>query len=202
MAPSPAPDLGSSPQDSEPTVALPTEAARPTRELDSTEVPQEEEEADAEASFQIRSLEFAMGDPIPVAFTCDGEDTSPPLDWSGTPDGTESIALIVDDPDAPGGTWVHWLLYNIPADQNSLPAGIPARPELDNGSRHGENSWGRTDYGGPCPPSGTHRYFFKLYALDQRLDLTPGASKAELIEAMEGHILAQAEAFGTYTRGA
>lgn len=165
-----------------------------------TEAPLEGGEGAVGDAFQLRSPEFSTGDPIPVGFTCDGEDISPPLEWSSPPEATEALALILDDPDAPGGTWVHWLLFNIPPDRTSLPVGIPAQPVREDGSRHGANSWGRTDYGGPCPPSGTHRYFFKLYALDQELDLEAGATKSELLEAMDGHILAQAETIGTYSR--
>jgi hypothetical protein len=122
------------------------------------------------------------------------------LAWNDPPAGAASLALIVDDPDAPGGVWVHWVLYNIPAEARGLPEGVPAQDELPDGSRHGVNSWGRRDYGGPCPPSGTHRYFFKLYALDTMLDLPAGATKEELLAAMQGHILGEAELMGTYTR--
>jgi hypothetical protein len=116
------------------------------------------------------------------------------------PEDVESYALIMDDPDAPAGTWVHWVLFNVPAATRNLPAEIPPEAEHPDGSRHGENSWGRIDYGGPCPPGGTHRYFFKLYALDNGLGLDAGATKAQVLEAMEGHVLAQAELMGTYTR--
>ncbi len=152
------------------------------------------------ASFTLTSTVFAQGESIPVRYTCDGEDISPPLQWDDLPEGTQSLALIMDDPDAPAGTWVHWVLYNIPADKRALSEGIPADRELPDGSRHGQNSWGRPGYGGPCPPSGTHRYFFKMYALDTMLDLDPGASKEALLKVMEGHVLAQAELMGTYQR--
>ena len=110
------------------------------------------------------------------------------------------MALIADDPDAPIGTWVHWVLYNLPVEARALPEAVPSDAELPDGSRHGKNGWGRLDYGGPCPPSGTHRYVFKLYALDTVLDLKAGASKKKVLEAVEGHILAQAELMGVYSR--
>lgn len=150
--------------------------------------------------FELTSTAFVQGSPIPQQYTCDGEDISPPLEWSDPPAGTHSFALIADDPDAPVGTWVHWVLYNLPADSHALPEAIPPDTELPDGSRHGQNSWQRPGYGGPCPPGGTHRYFFKLYALDTALDLAPGASSTQLLQAMEGHILAQTEVMGVYTR--
>jgi Raf kinase inhibitor-like YbhB/YbcL family protein len=149
---------------------------------------------------QITSAAFVNEDPIPMGFSCDGDDISPPLQWTNAPEGTQSYALIVDDPDAPGGTWVHWVLYNIPADIETLGEAIPEGAELADGSLHGVNSWGQMAYGGPCPPSGTHRYFFKLYALDSMLDLDSGVDVETLLQAMEGHILAQAELMGTYSR--
>lgn len=160
-----------------------------------TMLPEEED-----MHFELTSTGFQHESPIPVKYSCDGENTSPPLMWNDPPQGTLSLALIHDDPDAPGGTWIHWVLYNIPAAARELREAIPAQAALDDGSLHGENSWGRLDYGGPCPPGGEHRYFFKLYALDLILDLASGASKADLIEAMEGHILAETELMGTFSR--
>ena len=150
--------------------------------------------------FELTSSAFAHEGSIPSKYSCDGEDVSPPVAWSEPPEGTQSFALILDDPDAPAGIWVHWILYNIPAEARSLPEGVPATVELADGSMHGKNSWRRMEYGGPCPPGGTHRYVFKLYALDTMLDLAAGASKERLTQAMEGHILDQAELLGTYTR--
>ena len=152
--------------------------------------------------FELTSTAFAPGEPIPRKYTCDGEDISPPLQWSDPPQDTQSFALIADDPDAPVGTWVHWSLYNLPAETRALAEAVPSDADLPDGSRHGQNSWRRLGYGGPCPPTGTHRYFFKfkLYALDTALDLTAGASKEQLIQAMEGHILAQTELMGLYTK--
>lgn len=144
----------------------------------------------------ITSTGFAQGQPIPAKYTCDGQDISPPLHWSDAPQGTQSFALIMDDPDAPAGTWVHWVLFNLPTDRHDLPE--KATPPK--GSLEGKNSWGRLGYGGPCPPGGTHRYFFKLYALDTTLNLAGGASKEQLLKAMQGHILAQAELMGVYSR--
>ena len=151
-------------------------------------------------AFELTSTAFAPGEPIPQKYTCDGEDISPPLQWSDPPQGTQSFALIADDPDAPIGTWVHWVLYNLPAEARALPEAVPPDAELPDGSRHGQNGWRKLGYGGPCPPSGTHRYFFKLYALDTVLDLAAGASKKQVLQAMEGHILAQTELMGVYTR--
>lgn len=150
--------------------------------------------------FELASTAFAHEEEIPERYTCDGEDISPPLQWGDPPAGTQSFALICDDPDAPGGTWVHWLLYNLSTDVRGLPEAVPAQQELADGSQHGRNSWGRSDYGGPCPPRGTHRYIFTLYALDTTLDLAPGADKATLLQAMEGHVLAETALIGLYAR--
>jgi Raf kinase inhibitor-like YbhB/YbcL family protein len=158
------------------------------------------EEGGLAMTFEVTSSAFAQGEPIPVKYTCDGDDISPPLAWGDPQEGVRSFALINDDPDAPVGTWVHWVLFNLPADARSLPERVPPDAELPDGSRHGQNSWRRLGYGGPCPPSGTHRYFFKLYALDAALELDPGADKKQVIEAMEGHILAEAELMGVYSR--
>ncbi|KPK94975.1 MAG: hypothetical protein AMJ88_02560 [Anaerolineae bacterium SM23_ 63] len=150
--------------------------------------------------FMLSSTSFTEGDPIPQRYSCDGEDISPPMQWTDPPEDTVSFALIVDDPDAPVGTWVHWVLYNLPADTRSLPEAFPSDADLPDGGKNGENSWGRLGYGGPCPPGGTHRYFFKLYALDLMLDIAAGATKDQLLQAMEGHILAESDLMGTYTR--
>lgn len=151
-------------------------------------------------SFGLTSPAFATGGTIPRKYTCDGEDASPPLAWSGAPDGTRSLTLIMDDPDAPGGTWVHWVLFGLRADVPVLPEGVPTTPTLEGGLRQGKNSWGRVGYGGPCPPRGVHRYFFKLHALDTALDLAPGATKEQALAAIRGHILAEAELMGRYGR--
>ena len=152
-------------------------------------------------AFGLTSTAFAQGDKIPRKYTCDGDDFSPPLQWSEAPANTKSFALISDDPDAPVGTWVHWVVYNIPGTSTSLPEAVPAEDELSDGTRHGRSSWGRLAYGGPCPPGGTHRYFFKLYALDAVLDLAPGADSRQLLQAMQGHIVGHTELMGTYSRG-
>ena len=158
------------------------------------------QEAVEVSPLEITSSAFAHESPIPVRYSCDGDNISPPLAWINPPEGTQSFALINDDPDAPGGIWVHWVLYNIPGEARGLEEAIPALETLDDGSLHGENSWGRRDYGGPCPPGGTHRYFFKLYALDIMLDVGAGADKEALLAAMEGHILAESELMGTFAR--
>lgn len=146
------------------------------------------------------SSAFEEGGMIPHKYTCDGEDVSPPLSWTGTPEGTKMIALINDDPDAPVGTWVHWVIFNIPASVRELPEDVPPQKELKDGARQGRNDFGRIGYGGPCPPRGTHRYYFKIYALDAVLSLPAGATKAELLMAMEGHIVAQGQLMGRYQR--
>lgn len=151
-------------------------------------------------SFALTSSAFTHGQPLPRQYTCDGQDISVPLQWTEPPPNTASFALICDDPDAPGGVWVHWVLYNLPATARALPEGLRSDATLPDGARHGKNSWKRLGYGGPCPPSGTHRYFFKLYALDISLDLAAGANKEQLLQALQGHILAQAELMGTYKR--
>jgi Raf kinase inhibitor-like YbhB/YbcL family protein len=145
------------------------------------------------SSFRLTSTAFADGGAIPALYTCDGKERSPPLAWSGAPEGAASFALVVEDPDAPRGTWDHWLLWNVKV--NSLPEGS------EGGGTSGTNSWGRTGYGGPCPPSGTHRYVFRLYALDTLLELPPRTSKAGLLAAMKGHVLSEARLVGTYARG-
>lgn len=149
---------------------------------------------------EIKSSAFKEGGLIPGKYTCDGIDVSPPLEWSSVPDGTETFALICDDPDAPVGTWVHWVLFNIPGDIRGLPENMPASDVLENGAMQGRNDFGRTSYGGPCPPRGTHRYYFKIYALDRELDTGPGVSKKELLKAMDGHILAEGQLMGKYKR--
>jgi Raf kinase inhibitor-like YbhB/YbcL family protein len=152
-------------------------------------------------SFALRSAAFGNGSEISPRFTCDGADLSPALNWEHVPAGAQSLALIVDDPDAPSGTWTHWLLWNIPAQASALPEGVPQAETLDNGARQGRNDFKRIGYGGPCPPRGKpHRYFFKIYALDARLDLKAGAVRSELEIAMKGHVLSDAEWMGTYSR--
>jgi Raf kinase inhibitor-like YbhB/YbcL family protein len=144
---------------------------------------------------------FKDGTTIPDVYTCKGKDISPSLSWKGIPAGTKSIALIMDDPDAPGGTFVHWVLYNVPAQIQKLPEGMSHDKILSDGSMQGMTDFGRTGYGGPCPPPGKpHRYYFKIYALDSRIELSPGASKKQLENAMAGHILAKGEIVGIYKR--
>jgi hypothetical protein len=152
-------------------------------------------------SLQITSSAFSAGETIPKKFTCDGPDVSPKLIWSDSPARTQSFALIMDDPDAPVGTWVHWVLYDLPADTKELSESVAKQEQLPNGARQGRNDFGKIGYGGPCPPPGKpHRYFFKLYALDAKLNLKSGATKAEVERAMKGHILTQAELIGRYGR--
>ncbi len=146
----------------------------------------------------ITSPAFASGASIPAVYTCNGAGISPALAWGDPPAGTKSFALIMDDPDAPGGTWVHWVIYNISAASHGLAQAASADAQLPDGSLNGKNSWGRLGYGGPCPPGGTHRYYFKIYALDAILSLSSGANNTQVLPAMQGHILAQGELMGTF----
>ena len=151
-------------------------------------------------SFSLKSSAFTEGATIPKKYTCDGPDISPALEWSGVPAATRSLALIADDPDAPVGTWTHWIAGNIPPD-HSLSEEVQKTETLADGTRQGKNDFRRIGYGGPCPPPGKpHRYFFKLYALDTKLDLKPGASRSELESAMKGHVLAETHLMGKYGR--
>jgi Raf kinase inhibitor-like YbhB/YbcL family protein len=171
---------------------------------DSTTEEAEMESPSAEVVLTVASEAFADGESIPSTYTCEGKDVSPPLSWEWVPEGAESLVLIVDDPDAPDPaapqrTWVHWVLYNMPADTSGLPQGV-APQELPAGTEEGLNDWQRTGYGGPCPPVGRHRYFFKLYALDTELTGLLKPSKAEVEAAMEGHVIAEAQLIGTYQK--
>lgn len=148
----------------------------------------------------ITSTAFTEGGMIPSKYTCDGPDISPPLAWSGVPKEAKSLALICDDPDAPVGTWVHWVIYNLPPDTSGLPEKVPPDSALPSGARQGVNDFRKVGYGGPCPPGGTHRYFFKLYVLDTALNLPGRVTKADLLKAMEKHILAEAQLMGKYRR--
>jgi Raf kinase inhibitor-like YbhB/YbcL family protein len=153
------------------------------------------------AMLKLESKGFKAGDDIPSRFTCDGANVSPQLSWSAPPKGTQSLALVVDDPDAPVGTFVHWVLYDLPASARELPEGVPTTDNPAAGGRQGTNDFRRTGYAGPCPPPGkAHRYYFRLYALDRKLDLPAGTRRSELDQAMQGHILDQAELMGRYAR--
>jgi len=149
---------------------------------------------------KLSSLAFNDGDMIPNKYTCDGADISPPLEWGLVPEDSKSIALICDDPDAPVGTWVHWVYYDIPAGTNGLSENITPQEKPDNGGKQGTNDFRKIGYGGPCPPGGTHRYYFKIYALDTILNLPAGADKKQLLKEMEGHIIGQAQLMGKYKR--
>ena len=151
---------------------------------------------------QLTSPVFENGDPLPRKYTCDGQDISPPLAWSDVPAGTKSVALMLEDPDAPGGTFTHWVAFNLDAHLNEIKEAIPARPSIDGGGSQGKNDAGRMGYYGPCPPAGkVHHYKFTLIALDSNIDLHPGASKRQVIAAMENHVLATTSLIGTYIRG-
>lgn len=153
------------------------------------------------SSFRLSSDAFSQGEPIPRDHTCDGADRSPALRWEGAPAGTNAFALICEDPDAPVGTWSHWVIFNIPGTSNGLAGGFSPAASLPDGSRQGKNDFGRLGYGGPCPPRGSnHRYFFKLFALSAPLDLEPGASRKAVLDAVKKKTLAEAELMGRYGR--
>ncbi len=152
-------------------------------------------------ALDVTSSAFEEGGAIPARYTCDGLDISPPLSWSPVPSGTQSLALIAEDPDAPRGAFAHWVIYNLPPDTRRLPEDVPNRQTLPGGALQGMNGAGSIGYTGPCPPGGTHRYFFKVYALDTELDLGAGATKEDVVRAMEGHVLAEGRLLGTYQRG-
>jgi Raf kinase inhibitor-like YbhB/YbcL family protein len=158
-----------------------------------------QEEGTMPAALPLTSPAFTQGASIPVKYTCDGSNVSPQLDWSNPLEGTVSYTLIVTDPDASSGDFVHWLLYNIPESARSLPEGVPIDATLEGGSMNGKNGFGNIGYGGPCPPA-KHRYYFNLYALDTALSANPGANKKEILKLMEGHILAEGQLMGTYGR--
>jgi Raf kinase inhibitor-like YbhB/YbcL family protein len=152
------------------------------------------------AAMKLTSSAFSEGEMIPTRYTCDGADVSPPLAWGDAPAGTKALALICDDPDAPAGTWVHWVLINLPASTSGLPEGVSREKSPPTGGINGTTSGRRIGYNGPCPPSGTHRYYFKLYALDGPLALTNSATAKDVQAAMKGHILAEAQLMGRYKR--
>jgi Raf kinase inhibitor-like YbhB/YbcL family protein len=156
---------------------------------------------EGEVALSLSSAAFQEGEWIPIKYTCDGEDVSPPLAWGQPPEQTQCFALIVDDPDAPLGMFTHWVLFNLPANIRQLPEGIPTLGQLENGALQGKNDFGETGYSGPCPPPGaTHHYRFTLYALDKPLDLMTGASKKQVLDAIKGHILAQGRLTGAHQR--
>jgi Raf kinase inhibitor-like YbhB/YbcL family protein len=158
-------------------------------------------EKETAMKLELTSTAFQEGNAIPTKHTCDGPDLSPPLTWNAPPDGAKSLALTCDDPDAPLGTWVHWVLYDLPPDTTSLAEGIAPDKQLIGGAKQGTNDFGKFGYGGPCPPKGSaHRYFFKLYALDAELGLAAGATNKDLLKAMEGHVLAEGQLVGLYQR--
>jgi len=162
--------------------------------------PAEDKPNDNSGGIKLTSSAFKEGQPIPATYTCKGVNISPPLEWSGVPKTARTIAIIADDPDAPSGTWVHWVLYNLPADNIGLVENLPPTESLKAGGFQGKNDFGKIGYGGPCPPSGTHRYFFKIFALDGELPLKAGATKAEVEKAMAGHVVAQGQLMGTFGR--
>jgi len=151
-------------------------------------------------AIKVVSTAFEEGKMIPKMYTCDGPNVSPPLSWTGVPKGAKSLALICDDPDAPSKTWVHWVIFNIPPDTLGLPEHVPPDSTLPSGAQNGISDFGKFGYGGPCPPSGTHRYFFRLYTLDTVLNLSGRVTKKDLLAAMEKHILAEGQLMGRYKR--
>ena len=153
----------------------------------------------AATNIKVTSTAFKEGEAIPPQYTCDGVNVSPSLEWTPTP-GAKTLAIVCDDPDAPAGTWTHWLVYNLPGATMGLIENMPAQEKVGGGGMQGTNDFGKIGYGGPCPPRGTHRYFFKVYALDSELPLKPAATKDQLMKAMEGHVIAQGQLMGTYAR--
>mgnify|MGYP006285152557 CR=1 FL=1 len=149
---------------------------------------------------KLRSNAFSEGSAIPKQYSCDGQDISPPLQWQDVPAGTETFVLIADDPDAPVGTWVHWVIYDIPERARELQENYPKQEVDSDGSKQGVNDFKKIGYGGPCPPGGAHRYYFKLYALDTSLDAEAGLSKNEILKRMENHVLDEAQLMGSYSR--
>jgi Raf kinase inhibitor-like YbhB/YbcL family protein len=168
---------------------------QPVAQPSATSTPKEEK-----PEIKLTSTAFKDGQPIPRTYTCDGVNVSPPLEWSGVPKTVKTLSIICDDPDASPDTWVHWVLYNLPADNIGMVESLPATEKLLAGGFQGTNDFKKIGYGGPCPPSGTHHYFFKIYALDGEIPLKAGATKAELLKAMEGHVLLQGQLMGTYKR--
>ncbi len=155
------------------------------------------------SGFRMASTAFNEGHAIPIRYTCQGEDVSPPLRWAQPPRGTRSFALIAEDPDAPAGVWTHWVVYNLPAGVRAMPENVPKQDPLASGGRQGLNSFGHTGYGGPCPPPGhAHRYFFRLYALDTLLSLEPRAARQDVLDAAKGHILGETQLMGWFKRQA
>jgi len=152
------------------------------------------------ADIELNSSVFSQDGMIPSKYTCDGQNISPQLSWEAVPENTQSIALIADDPDAPSGTFVHWVLFNLPEETREISENVPREKTLHDGASQGINGFGKIGYGGPCPPSGTHRYYFKIYALDKKLELDPGANKTMLLDAMQGHILGKGQLMGKYKR--
>lgn len=183
----PAADTATPPPPPEPAATSPATEPPPTPVRETTPTP---------AEFTLNSGAFKADQQIPARYACDGEDVSPPLVWKGAPAGTKSFALILDDPDAPGGVFTHWTLFNLPSSVSELAEGAASEATLE--AQQGQTSWGKAGYGGPCPPSGVHHYIFTLYAVDSLLDLPAGASKKQLLSALEGHILAQTELTGLY----
>src|SRR5256886_8749406 len=165
------------------------------RQLENVNLPQT-----AQPAMQVTSTAFKEGQAIPRQYTCDGVNVSPPLEWTGVPKTAKTIAIIADDPDAPAGTWVHWVVYNLPAENIGLVENLPPTENLKAGGFQGKNDFGKIGYGGPCPPSGTHRYFFKTYAPDAELPLKGGATKAEIEDAMQGPIIAPGQLTGNFIR--
>lgn len=152
-------------------------------------------------SINVTSPRFEKGKPIPQKFTCDGDNISPLIRWDGLPKATVSVVLLMDDPDAPNGTYTHWIVYNLPPDSDGLEEIVPIQKNLDNGAIQGKNDFGKYGYGGPCPPQGeTHRYFFKVFALDKKLDQEDGADRETLLQSIEGRVIDQGEYMGTYKR--
>jgi Raf kinase inhibitor-like YbhB/YbcL family protein len=179
-----------------------TEDGKPEnkQEINRDQTPQRTDTLSKTMVFKIKSSAFDAEGTIPKKYACNGDNISPPLSWSGAPSGTKSYTIIVDDPDAPNKTHTHWVIYNISTDVKELPENVPADKKLSNGALQGTNDNAKTGYSGPCPPDGTHRYFFKIYALDKTLDLNGEVTKEKLLDAMKGHVLVESELMGRYSK--
>jgi Raf kinase inhibitor-like YbhB/YbcL family protein len=151
-------------------------------------------------AIELKSKAFKEGEMIPSKYTCDGVNISPPLEWSNLPSQTKTLAIIADDPDAPKKTFVHWVIFNIPGNLENIPEEMAPIPTLPNNAKQGKNDFNKIGYKGPCPPNGTHRYYFKIYALDSELELEPGISKNDLLDAMQGHTLDEGQLMGKYEK--
>ena len=182
------------------TTAAPEPSLAAAQPSNSEQTQSDPDQEGTNMTFQLKSSAFSHGEPIPRVYSCDGENVSPPLTWTDPPAGSEALVLIMDDPDAPSGDFVHWVLYGLPAEAGSMPQAVAAEENRQDGSRQGNNGRGQIGYTGPCPPGGTHRYFFHLYAVDNQINLAAGEAKQAVLQHIDGHVVATAELMGTFSR--